>query len=150
MAKIKTCSFCNQETTKLWHANPKCCTKYECRKRYQQQKSSSTSIAKSSIKTNPRKATGELKLFMKIYAEKNGICDITKEFIPFNVSNFIHILSKGAYNKFRLYEKNIIHAKPRIHHLYDCSDKESLLKEFPEAEIIYTKKEALKKEYYEN
>lgn len=32
--KIKQCSFCNKEVSKLWYANPKCCTDYKCRAEY--------------------------------------------------------------------------------------------------------------------
>lgn len=35
-----------------------------------------------------------------------------------------------------------------VHHYYDNSDKETLLKHYPEAEVIYQKKERLIRRYY--
>lgn len=32
--KMKQCSFCNKEVSKLWYANPKCCADYRCRAEY--------------------------------------------------------------------------------------------------------------------
>lgn len=98
--------------------------------------------------SNRKKPTGELRLFQKIYAEVNGVCEITGVFLPFNVNNFAHILSKGAYPSMRLSRANVMHVDPRIHHLYDCGSKEDLLKEFPDAAIIYERKRDLKHNYY--
>lgn len=95
-----------------------------------------------------KKVTGELELFKEIYEEVKGICQLTGRVIPFNVRNFAHVLSKGAYNSLRLYKSNILHIDPRAHHLYDCSSKEKLLSEFPTANLIYELKDKLRYEYY--
>lgn len=109
-----------------------------------------TAIGRTVIKKKPRKPTGELPLFIKIYVELGGICQVTKKWIPFDVWSFMHILSKGAYESLRLKKKNILMVDKRIHDLYDNSSKEKLLKEFPEAIIIYELKQKLKQEYYKN
>lgn len=107
-----------------------------------------TPLKKGKIKQKVRKATGEYKLFQQIYEEVGGRCQITGERIDFDVNNFAHILSKGAYPSLRLERDNIIHVLPEIHHLYDNSDKQTLLTTYPDAEIIYKIKEKLKYRYY--
>lgn len=165
--KLKECSFCGN-MSKLFYSRPKCCSRAACLMQYKnlkheekeksksgsgtgktKPKQSSEKTRYSSIRPKPRKSTGELKMFLKIYAERKGKCEITGELIKFDVNNFAHILSKGAYPSFRLNPDNIAHVKPDIHRYYDGSDKETLLKHFPEAEVIYQKKVILKREYYE-
>lgn len=105
-------------------------------------------VRSSQIKNKPRKATGELQLFMSIYAECKGICQITKKQIPFDVNSFMHILGKGAYPSLRLERTNILMVDKRIHDLYDNQGKEKLLRQFPEASIIYELKDKLRSKYY--
>jgi len=93
------------------------------------------------------KPTGELELFKKIYEKRKGICCITKEWLPFHVESFAHVLSKGAYPSFRLEEFNILLVQREIHRLYDNSSKEKLLEKYPNASIIYDLKQALKERY---
>jgi hypothetical protein len=93
-----------------------------------------------SITTKRRKPTGELKLFLQIYAERKGKCEITGYTIPFNVRSFMHVLSKGAYPSLRLKADNIIMVQTDIHDLYDNRDKDMLLTKYPSAKIIYEKK----------
>lgn len=100
-------------------------------------------------KYRKRKATGELKLFMQIYSERKGICEITGKPLKFEPSIFAHILSKAAFPSYRLNPENIVMCDKRIHDLYDNSDRETLLRHFPEAEIIYKKKDELRSKYYE-
>ena len=107
-----------------------------------------TPVRNSQIKNKPRKPTGELQLFMKIFAECKGVCEITNKQIPFNVSSFLHILGKGAYPSLRLVRENIKFVDPRIHDLYDNQGREKLLKQFPEAVIIYELKDELRSRYY--
>ena len=107
---------------------------------------SDTSKNKSPLKR--RKTTGELKLFLQLYADRKGRCEITGKMIPFDVNNFAHILGKKAYPSLRLDPDNIIHVKPEIHHLYDNSSKEKLLEKYPAAIKIYEKKNELRYRYY--
>jgi hypothetical protein len=109
---------------------------------------SRTNTPPKARKPHKRKKTGEYELFLKIYAEKKGLCEITGKQIPFNVSNFAHILSKGAYPGFRLNPENILHVTPEIHGLYDNSDKETLLGRYPNAGVFYQLKDKLRHEYY--
>lgn len=152
MAKKKTCSFCKKEVDKLWYASPKACMSFECRRKAQEQRSSKSDTVAPKKKQKPLnqrkyKPTGEKELFLKIYAERNATCQITGEFLQFDVWCFAHILSKGSHNKFRLNPDNIIMVKREIHDLYDNRGKEKLLEKYPKAEIIYKMKQELKSKY---
>lgn len=104
---------------------------------------------KEKNKTSPViKTTGEYQLFLSIYAERKGICEITGKSLKFDVGCFAHILSKGAYPSYRLNPDNIIMMDKEIHDLYDNRSKEKLLDKFPEAQIIYDKKDKLRYLYY--
>lgn len=153
MAKQKKCKWCEETVDKLWFSSPPTCMKHSCRSRgdaeRKAKKGEKSSPVYSSIKQKKREPTGELKLFLEIYSERKGICEVTGEQIKFNVNNFAHILSKGAYGKYRLNPFNIAHVKPEIHHLYDNRGKEALLSNYPEAEVIYERKERLKQQYYQ-
>lgn len=148
MNKMKICGACEKEFPVLWKAKtrdrPAMCK--GCWATYSAD--DSKPLKRTTVKQKPKKATGELKLFMQIYADRKGKCEITGKQIPFDVNNFAHILSKGAYPSYRLNPENIIHVMPEIHHLYDNSDKESLLNKYPKAVIIYDKKEKLRYEFY--
>ncbi len=109
-----------------------------------------TPLKRVALEKKPKKASGELELFLKIYSEEKGRCEITKKQIPFNVWSFMHVLSKKAYPMFRLKRENIMMVDKKIHELYDNSSKEKLLESFPMATIVYERKEQLKQEYYQN
>lgn len=111
-------------------------------------KKKSVSTGFKTSKNKPRKPTGELQLFLKIFADCKGICQITKKQIPFDISSFMHILGKGSYPSLRLERSNIIFCDKRIHDLYDNQGKEKLLRQFPEASIIYQLKDELRSKYY--
>ncbi len=104
-------------------------------------------LKRSSIKQKMRTPTGELELFKKIYDKRKGLCGITKEWVPFHVECFMHVLGKGAYPSFRLQELNILLVQREIHRLYDNDSKEKLITAFPAAAIIYELKEMMKEAY---
>ena len=106
-------------------------------------------IKRSSIKKKFPKPTGEKALNDKIYVERGGVCGITGLPVPNKPINFLHVLSKGAFPKFRLKRYNVLLVVERIHDLYDNSSKEKLLAEFPKAIRIYQLKEILKEAYHQ-
>lgn len=112
-----------------------------------QPKTYSPKKEKKGLRQKAKAPTGELDLFHRIYEKRKGICAITKEWIPFHVESFAHVLSKGAYPSFRLEEYNILLVQREIHRLYDNSSREKLLEKYPGAAIIYELKEALKERY---
>ena len=76
---------------------------------------------KKGLKKKPRKATGEKEVFLEIWSERPHISEISGEPLgeeP-NVWFFMHILSKKAYPRFRLYKKNIILGTADEHYSYD-------------------------------
>ena len=99
-------------------------------------------------KNGLKRPTGQLSLFKEIFIAQKGKCMITGEEIPFHPNCFMHLLSKGAYPKFKLYKPNIWLVLEEIHYLYDNSSIEILLDQYPAAKIIYEKKEDLKILYY--
>lgn len=99
-------------------------------------------------KTGFKKPTGELAIFKEIFKERGGKCQVTGKAIDFHPISFMHVLSKGAFPKFRLKKENIVMVLPEIHELYDCASKLHLLSKYPKAEFIYQKKEELKIEYH--
>lgn len=154
---MKQCSECKKEFKSLWKAKTRdhgamcavCWRKYQAQ---QESRSGGTKIGNVTMyswdKYRKRKTTGELKLFMQIYSERKGVCEITGKPLKFEPSIFAHILSKAAFPSYRLNPDNIVMCDKRIHDLYDNSDRETLLRHFPEAEIIYRKKDELRFKYY--
>jgi len=114
------------------------------------QSGSVTPIKRKSFNTKPKKATGELELFRKLWQERGNRCQITGKVLEFSVWNFMHILSKGAYKGYRLNPDNILIVHPKVHDLYDNSSKEKLLREYPQAAMIYELKDKLRYRYYNN
>lgn len=108
----------------------------------------STPKIKKGLRNKAKEPTGELALFKKIFLKRKGKCQITGQEVEFHPISFMHVLSKGAYPKYRLREDNIFLVVPEIHELYDNSSKEHLLSVYPKAWIIFDKKEELKIEYY--
>jgi len=105
-------------------------------------------IKKTAIKQTITSPSGKREFFRDIFNKCGGLCMITEKPFPMNNSySYMHVLSHGGYDRFEFYEKNVLFVNPRIHVLYDCNDKEGLLKEFPEAAWIYDLKEILKMEY---
>lgn len=100
-------------------------------------------LKRSPLKRN-YKPTGELSLMKTIHAHLKGKCELTGAYLPFDVKNFVHVLSKGSRPDLRLNRMNIIHATFDFHYLYDNSSKEKTLKAFPQAEYIYDLKQKLK------
>lgn len=86
----------------------------------------------------------ELLLFQKIFNERPHFCEVTgKRIFEFNVCCFSHVLAKGAYPKFRLYEKNIVFCLPDKHFEWEFKTRKTL-----ELSWIETLESALKTEYY--
>jgi len=106
-----------------------------------------THIPKSSIKPKRRKITGELEVFKAIWATREHKSQISGETLgEFSVSYFSHILSKGAYGRFRLYPKNIILKTHKEHQIWETQRHK--IKEDPLWKWIFELHDKLKYEYY--
>jgi hypothetical protein len=99
--------------------------------------------------SKPKGPTGELVVMKEVYLERKGVCQVTGQKIEFHPKNCLHVLSKGAYPRFRLYKKNIVLAIDDVHDLYDNSSREFLLSKYPKAKLIYDLKDELRIEYYQ-
>jgi hypothetical protein len=104
-------------------------------------------LKRTRIKQKLREPTGELKLFLHIYAKVRGKSQLTGEALKFSVGNFVHVLSKGSAGNMRLDEENIVHAEFDFHHMYDNCSKEVTLKKYPQAAWIYELKEKMKEKH---
>lgn len=85
-------------------------------------------MKKSKLKSK-KKATGELKLFMEIWEEREHACFITnKPILPHqvNINCFAHVFPKGAYPELRLEKKNILLVLPEVHHDQHTMGEEAL------------------------
>jgi hypothetical protein len=91
-------------------------------------------------------ATGEKKMFLEIWEEREHKCVLCDKFLGWepNIFYFSHILTKGAYPKFRLNKDNIMLNCMDCHIVWDNGDASKLKnhKEWKE------KKEELKSQYY--
>lgn len=86
--------------------------------------SSGSKVKKSKIIPKRRTPTGELEVFKEIWDERPHICEVSGELLKeFDIHMFSHILSKGAYGKYRLNKDNIKLVSPEIHNEYEFGDR---------------------------
>ena len=75
------------------------------------------------------KTTGELALFKAIWATRPHKCAVCDKNIPeFDTWVFSHVLSKGAFPRFRLYSKNIVIKCRQHHRQYETTSNKDLAK----------------------
>ena len=87
-------------------------------------------IKRKPIKKELPKPSGELALFQSIWASRTHTCTVCRTKLgEFSVWFFSHVLSKGAFPKFRLYEKNIVLKCKDCHHKYETQPIEKLVEE---------------------
>lgn len=99
-----------------------------------------------------RKPTGEALMFL-VASEKNPhVCYVCGRAIrPITYASCAHVLPKGKYPKFRLYDKNCVFLCPpmdgcRAHYRYDF-EPHSTLKDLPEWKALFDLREILLLEY---
>lgn len=86
----------------------------------------------------------ELLMFKQIWEERPHFCEVTgKPLGAFDVRLFSHVLTKGAYPKFRLYKKNIVLCLYEKHFEWEFKTRKTL-----EFSWIETLESSLKTEYY--
>lgn len=132
--KNKKCIECGRDD-RPWFSNKRC--KSCAEKSYGKPK-------QVSDKRKSNGGSGEAKLFVEIYKELKGRCEISGEYLTYDPKNFMHILSKGSRPDLRLSRDNVRHVKFEYHYGYDNVPKDIFLKEYPEAAIIYEWKEEAK------
>lgn len=93
---------------------------------------------------NKKLVTQELLMFKQIWEERPHFCEVTgKPLGAFDVRLFSHVLTKGAYPKFRLYKKNIVLCLYEKHFEWEFKTRKTL-----EFSWIETLESSLKTEYY--
>ena len=106
-------------------------------------------LAKTKIKQKFSKPTGELALFQAIWDNRPNFCAVCNEPLgEFNISYFSHILPKGAFPKFRLYDKNIMLKCEYHHHIWGTKAKSDLLNYHSNFQMAIDLAEELLIEYY--
>jgi len=110
---------------------------------------------KSGLKDIPKKSpfgkpTGELVLFQSIWATRKHNCAVCgTDLKVFDVWFFSHILSKGSFPRFRLYEKNIVIKCRQHHHEWGTKSNKDLLKKDGRWLPMIELHDTLIQEYYE-
>lgn len=89
-------------------------------------------LERKAFKKKARKSTGELKLFIELYAKQGGKCIVSGENLlppehPMFYKQGSHCLPKNTYPEWRLREENVLMMRPEFH------DQWPLLKEKPES-----------------
>jgi len=96
-----------------------------------------------------RKVTGELGLFREIAQERPHVCFVTgTPILRLTVWNAAHVLSKGAFPKFRLKKENVVLVQQWVHDLYDHGDR-SKLEKYPGYQKLIELHDKLKTEYFQ-
>jgi hypothetical protein len=77
--------------------------------------------------TYKRKVTGEMALFTAIWKVRRHICSVCGKVLsePLKPHYFAHILSKGAFPSYRLFDQNIALMCEDHHNQYDSGDSAS-------------------------
>jgi len=104
-------------------------------------------LKRTPIKYKPRGNTDQLDIMREVFDERGGFCEITGTELTFHPFCVHHILPKGKWERFELYKPNLIVIHPDIHFCYHNHTKDYVLRQWPEAIVIYEKIELLKMEY---
>ena len=99
------------------------------------------------IKNHVKKPTGEKALFEALWATREHVSFVSG--LPVNpiAHTFAHVLPKGLYPKFRLYDKNIVFLTPEEHYEFDFGTATSRNKLSGNWGKLFNLAEELKKEY---
>lgn len=99
-------------------------------------------------KTVKRKATGEAALFKTIWETRPHVSFVSGTPLPYmDVRCFFHVLGKGAYKRFQLFDKNVILTTAEEHHDWHSMTKAELLQKDPRWQKVFDLKEELLKLY---
>lgn len=95
-----------------------------------------------------RKPTGELALFEALLAARGRKSEISGVMLNgFDVRWFSHILTKAAYPKYRLYDKNIVIKTADEHIMWETQKHK--LKDLPEWDWVFEREQELKQSYHQ-
>ncbi|KKK49900.1 hypothetical protein LCGC14_3130390, partial [marine sediment metagenome] len=97
-----------------------------------------------------RKTTGEGVFLETIWDTRPHVSWLSGKPLgdEYNVMCMFHVLGKGAYPGYRLYDKNIILTTPQEHHNWHNMTKVKLLEKDPRWQDVFDLYEELQQEYY--
>lgn len=112
-------------------------------------RSSKNRNGRPSFKINklPKKTTGQLNLFQKLYEERGPYSQISGQYVNFHPACFSHILSKQAYKSLELEPENIVIKTIEEHNLWH--NNYDRLKFLPEWQWVLDLEQKLKQKYYQ-
>ncbi len=107
-----------------------------------------TTLRRQAMKRK-RKVTGEMELFKEMAKERPHICFVTgTPILRLTHWNFMHVLSKQAFPRFRLKKENVVLGQQWVHDVYDKGDR-SKLEKYPGYQKLIELHDELKREYYQ-
>lgn len=106
-------------------------------------------LKRTPIRYKP-KTTGEGVFLESIWATREHVSWISGTPLgdEYNVMCMFHILSKGAYSGYRLYDKNIILTTPQEHYDWHNMIRDKLLERDSRWQNVFDLYEELQQEYY--
>ena len=141
MYKKKICVECGKESYLFSRGRCKPCSQ----KSYGQDLSKDRTNKTIKLHKEPRKESGEILAFRMIWEERPHHCQVCGVNLPvFDHWNYMHVLSKGSFPKFRLLKECIVLACRDCHTQYDCGST----KDDPKFKWVLELKQKLKQKYY--
>ncbi len=136
----KYCHTCNQ--ARLEERKPKKEVNWASKKKQKP-------LKRSPIRYKP-KTTGEGVFLESIWNTRPHVSWISGKSLgdEYNVMCLFHILGKGAFPGFRLYDKNLILTTPQEHHDWHNMTRDKLLEKDPRWQNVFDLYEELQQEYY--
>jgi hypothetical protein len=120
------------------------------KKRLQESKGDKGKPSYSSIKKKFPKPSGQLALFEAIWSTRPHVSYISGERLGDDLKAIycFHILGKGAFPKYKLYDKNIILTTAQEHIDWGEKNREELLALSPNWQKVFDLYDSLKEEYF--
>jgi len=141
LAKKKICISCNTEQYIFSRKMCKVCASKNPKPK---------SNLREPVKKVLFKPSGELLLFQTIWSVRKHECAVCGENLKdFDIWNYSHILSKAAFPRFRLYDKNIVLKCRKHHQEWETKANSDLAKDPMWLSIIQLHQELIKEYYLE-
>jgi len=147
--RIGTCDVCGSKEDYIVKRLPSGNYCSKCNIKRLQYKNKQKDAAAKKPPSNRKKPTGELVFFKALWAFRKHVSFVSgKEIKKFDVNCMSHVLSKGAYPSYRLYDKNLIFLTKEEHHAWHQLGREQLLAQDPNWQKVFDLYEGLKAKYH--
>lgn len=104
MPKLKKCSFCKKDVSKLFYSNPKCCPSPYCRMFYKQAKSGDNpkdplkkKVAIKPFSDKKLKEYAEYRILRDEYLKRKPFCEISSPVCISRPVNIHHVRTRKHY-----------------------------------------------------